>query len=190
MNQLIYHQLWKISQFDVGNAVLFQIKFFGGKTKENTPAKYFGKITVRPSFQSLRVITFFSSMDYLICLYVLFFDAISSNVDEVSSINPSNNAFVFGDCNVHHNDQLIYSGGTDRLGELCYNFSIFICNYIQFYNFYNFLKLPKMLRRVRLSLTNQGQWRRKCSVDSTLFPQLHSRCKVSWKPCLNLCSFK
>ena len=26
--------------------------------------------------------------------------------------------------NVHHNDWLTYSGGTDRSGELCYNFSV------------------------------------------------------------------
>ena len=32
--------------------------------------------------------------------------------------------FVFGDFNVHHTDWLTYSGGTDRPGELCYNFSI------------------------------------------------------------------
>ena len=32
--------------------------------------------------------------------------------------------FVFGDFNVHHKDCLTYSGGTDRAGELCYNFSI------------------------------------------------------------------
>ena len=31
--------------------------------------------------------------------------------------------FVFGDFNVHHKDWLTYSGGTDRSGELCYNFS-------------------------------------------------------------------
>ena len=30
--------------------------------------------------------------------------------------------FVFGDFNVHHKDWLTYSGGTDRLGELCYNY--------------------------------------------------------------------
>ena len=29
----------------------------------------------------------------------------------------------FGDFNIHHKDWLIYSGGTDRPGELCYNFS-------------------------------------------------------------------
>ena len=38
--------------------------------------------------------------------------------------NPSVNVFVFGDLNVHHKDCLTNSGGTDRSGELCYNFSI------------------------------------------------------------------
>ena len=47
-----------------------------------------------------------------------------SNIDEVLSIYPSANVFVFGDLNVHHKDWLTYSGGTDRPGELCYNFSI------------------------------------------------------------------
>ena len=46
------------------------------------------------------------------------FDSISSNIDEVLSINPSANVFVFGDFNVHHKDWLTYSGGTDRPGEL------------------------------------------------------------------------
>ena len=52
------------------------------------------------------------------------FDSISSNIDQVLSINPSANIFVFGDFNVHHKDWLTYSGGTDQPGELCYNFSI------------------------------------------------------------------
>ena len=52
------------------------------------------------------------------------FDSISSNIDEVLSINPSANIFVFGDFNVHQKDWLTYSGGTDRPGELCCNFSI------------------------------------------------------------------
>ena len=52
------------------------------------------------------------------------FDSISSNIDEVLSINPSANVFVFEDFNVHHKDWLTYSRGTDRPGELCYNFSI------------------------------------------------------------------
>ena len=51
------------------------------------------------------------------------FDSISSNIDELLSINPSA-VFVFGDFNVHHRDWLSYSGGTDRPGKLCHNFSI------------------------------------------------------------------
>ena len=42
------------------------------------------------------------------------FDSISSNIDEVLSINASANVFIFGDFNVHHKDWLTYSGGTDR----------------------------------------------------------------------------
>ena len=52
------------------------------------------------------------------------FDSISSNIDGVFLINPSANVFVFGDFNIHHKDWLTYSSGTDRPGELCYNFSI------------------------------------------------------------------
>ena len=35
-------------------------------------------------------------------------------------MNPSA-VFVFGNFNVDHKDWLTYSGGTDQLGELCYN---------------------------------------------------------------------
>ena len=52
------------------------------------------------------------------------FDSILSKIDELLSINPSVNVFVFGDFNVHHKDWLTYSAGTNRPGELCYNFSI------------------------------------------------------------------
>ena len=52
------------------------------------------------------------------------FDSVSSNIDEVLSINPSADLFIFGDFNVHRKDLLAYSGGTDRPGGLCYNFSI------------------------------------------------------------------
>ena len=41
------------------------------------------------------------------------FDPISSNINEVLSINPSA-VFVFGDFNVHHKDWVTYSGGTDN----------------------------------------------------------------------------
>ena len=53
--------------------------------------------------------------------FPLIFDSISSNIDEVLSINPSANVFAFGDFNIHHKDWLIYSGETDRACELCYN---------------------------------------------------------------------
>ena len=52
------------------------------------------------------------------------FDSISSNIDEVLSINPSANVFVFGDFNVLHKDWFTYYGGTDQPGELCYNLYI------------------------------------------------------------------
>ena len=70
------------------------------------------------------------SVSYLFFLYQLsslslciVFDSISSNIGEVLSINPSANVFAFGDFNVHQ-DWLIYSGRTDRSGELCYSFSM------------------------------------------------------------------
>ena len=44
--------------------------------------------------------------------------------------------FVFGDFNVHHKDWLTYSGGTDRPGELCHNFS-FSNHHTQMVNFPN-----------------------------------------------------
>ena len=52
------------------------------------------------------------------------FDSISFNIDEILSINPSAKVFVFGDFNVHCNNWLTYSGGTDRPGELYCNFFI------------------------------------------------------------------
>ena len=45
-------------------------------------------------------------------------------VDDVLSINPSANVFVFGDFNIHYKDWLTYFGGTDGSGKLSYNFSI------------------------------------------------------------------
>ena len=43
------------------------------------------------------------------------FDSVSSNINEVLSIKPFANDFVFGDFNIHHKVWLTYSGGTDRL---------------------------------------------------------------------------
>ena len=52
------------------------------------------------------------------------FNSISSNIGKVLLINPSANVFVFGKFNIHHKDWLTYCDGTDKTGELCYNFSI------------------------------------------------------------------
>ena len=65
------------------------------------------------------------SVSYFFFLYqspslslCMVFDTISSNVDEVLSINPSANVFVFGNFNAHHKDWLTYSLGTDRSSDL------------------------------------------------------------------------
>ena len=60
------------------------------------------------------------SVSYFFFLYRLpfsalctVFNSISSNLDEVLSINPSAHVFVFGDITAHHKDWLTCSGGTD-----------------------------------------------------------------------------
>ena len=60
---------------------------------------------------------------------VMVFYSISSTIDEVLTINPSANVFVFGDFNVYHRDWLTYSGETDRAGKLSYNFST-VCMFL------------------------------------------------------------
>ena len=72
----------------------------------------------------IQCLTFFFSIDHLLHLYALFFNAILSNIDEALLINPFAKVFVFGDFNIHYKNWLTYSGGTDRPGELCYNFCI------------------------------------------------------------------
>ena len=73
-------------------------------------------------FNWLYSVSYFPSID--IFVFVHSFDHVSSKIEEVLSINPSANVFVFEDINVHHKDWLSYFDGTDRPGELCYNFSI------------------------------------------------------------------
>ena len=51
-------------------------------------------------------------------------DFTSSNIDEVLLINPSATVFVFGNFKIHNKDWLTNWGGTDRPGQLCYNFSV------------------------------------------------------------------
>ena len=75
-------------------------------------------------------LTLLHSVSYFFFLYqwpfsslCMVFDSILSNIDEVLSIN-SSALSVSWDFNVHHKDWQTYSGGTDRPGELCYDFSI------------------------------------------------------------------
>ena len=65
---------------------------------------------------------FDSSMGLRLDLFAQF-SVISSNIDEVLSINSSANVLVFGDFNVYRKGWFIrtYSIGTDRRGKLCYN---------------------------------------------------------------------
>ena len=67
---------------------------------------------------------FFLYRSHSLSLYVVF-HAISSNIDEVLSVNPSPNVFVLGDYNDHHKNWLTYSGGTNTPRELCYNLDKF-----------------------------------------------------------------
>ena len=46
----------RFSKFDTGNVILFQIKVFAGNIKKTVLARYFIKVTARPSFTRLRVI--------------------------------------------------------------------------------------------------------------------------------------
>ena len=62
---------------------------------------------------------FYRSLTLSLCT---FSDSLLSNIDQVLLISPSADGFVFGNFNGHHKDWLTYSGGTDRPGELCYNF--------------------------------------------------------------------
>ena len=45
----------RFSEFDYGNAILFQIKVFSNKIKETTLLRYFVKATAHPSFYAVKV---------------------------------------------------------------------------------------------------------------------------------------
>ena len=71
------------------------------------------------SLKNLQILTYvfdwlYFTVSYFFSLYwspssslCTVFDSISSNIDEVLSINPSTNVFVFGHFNAHHKNQLI-----------------------------------------------------------------------------------
>ena len=63
---------------------------------------------------SLSVLLLFLLLTTFLSLCMVF-DSISSNIDEVLSINQSANVFFFGDFNKHHKDLLTYSGRTEDL---------------------------------------------------------------------------
>ena len=46
----------RFSEFDAGSVILFQVKVFSRNIKKTTLARYFIKVTVRPSLTRLRVI--------------------------------------------------------------------------------------------------------------------------------------
>ena len=83
-----------------------------------------------------------------VTFFVDSFDAISINMQEILSVNPSANVVVFGDFNVHHKHWMTYSGRTDWPSKSCHNF--FISNeltqrvkaYVRYFssNFYFFIK--------------------------------------------------
>ena len=47
-----------------------------------------------------------------------------------------------------------------------------------------------LFQRVCLWFVKFEQWRKEWTVDSISFPQVHKGSILSWKLCLNLCSFK
>ena len=60
------------------------------------------------SFTSLSVLLVFPLLITFVVMHLFY--SISSNIDEILSINPSASMFAFGDFNVHYKDWLIYSG--------------------------------------------------------------------------------
>ena len=104
---------------------------FAVYVKEGLP--FARDVSLENSADSYLFSTGFTSLSYSFFLYWspfsalwTVFDSISSNIDEVLSVNPSANVFVFRDFNGYHKYWLTYSGGTDPPGELCYNFSFSI----------------------------------------------------------------
>ena len=90
-----------------------RLPFAGDLSQENSADSYFCfRLAL---LQSVSCFFFlYHSPSLSLCMA---FDSISSNVDEVVSINPSANAFVFVDFNINHKDWLTYSGGTYVPGQ-------------------------------------------------------------------------
>ena len=125
-------------------------------------------------FTSLSVLLFPLSISFFVLSMI--FDSILSNIDEVVLINPSANIFVTGDFIIHHKDWLIYSGGTDRPNELCYNFSV-LNDLTHMVNFLTWLTDCDSYGPALLDLF--------ISSDASLVPQLFS---CHWEVCIMLLS--
>ena len=96
--------------------------------KEGLPCKYnLSQENLADSYLCFQLALLYSVSYFFFLYYIpslllcMVFDSISSNIDHVLSINPSANVFVFVDFAIHYMGWLTYSGGTDRLGEICYN---------------------------------------------------------------------
>ena len=72
----------------------------------------------------LQSVPYFFSLHQSFFTLCTVFGAASSTTVMIVLINPSVNPYMFGNFNVCHKNGVTYSSGTDRLVELCYNFSI------------------------------------------------------------------
>ena len=106
---LLKHQIWRL--LHVRSSLTFRQTLDLGFTLKLVRGMI---ITYSHSFLCFRL-ALLHSMSYFFFLYrspsalCTVFDSISSNIDEVLSINPSANVFVFRDFNVHHKDWFTHS---------------------------------------------------------------------------------
>ena len=113
--------IWKYSSTHLhGLAVYVKegVSFAQDLSPENSANSYLSFGLALPHSASYFFFLYWSPSLFLCSV----FDSIWSNIDEVLSINPSANVFVFGDLDVDHKDCLTYSGETVWPGELCCNF--------------------------------------------------------------------
>ena len=115
--------IWKDSVTHMHGLAVFvkeELPFAWDLSLENSADSYLGFwLTLLHSVSDFVLHNWSPSSSLCIGFDAVSSNTISSNMDEVLSINPSANVFVFGDFNVHHKDWVSYSGGTDRLGDLC-----------------------------------------------------------------------
>ena len=83
-----------------------------------------GLLSARELFLENSAVSYFFSLYQSLSLsFCRVFYSTLSNIDEVLSINPSANVFVFGNFNVHNKDWLTYSGGTDLVNPVTISLS-------------------------------------------------------------------